>query len=86
MAACEQLGTQLDEVLDDAVVNDRDRASFVRMRILLGRAAVRGPSRVPDSDVALQRRVGQQHPQVLELALGAANFELAAIEYGCDPR
>ena len=86
MAACEQLGAQLDEVLDDAVVDDSDRASFVRVRILLGRTAVSGPSRVPDTYVAVQRRVGQQHPQVLELALGAANFELAAIEYGCDPR
>ncbi len=80
MAAREQLGAQLDEVLDDAVVNDRDRAGFVRMRIFFGRTAVRGPSRVPDSYVTLQGRVRQQHPQVLELALGAPNFELAAID------
>ena len=80
VAAREQLGAQIDEVLDDAVVNDGDRAGFVRMRIFLGRAAVRRPSRVPDSDMALQRRVGQQVAQIFELALGAANFELAAID------
>ena len=84
MAAREQLGAQIDEVLDDAVVDHRDRAGFVRMRVFLGRAAVRRPSRVPDSDMALQRRVGQQMAQIFELALGAANFQLAAIDDSCD--
>ncbi len=76
MAASEQFGAQLDEVLDDAVVDDGDRPGFVRMRIFFRRAAVSRPSRVPDSDVSVQRRVGQQMAQVVELALGAANFEL----------
>lgn len=76
VAAREQLGAEIDEVLDDAVVNYRDRAGLVRMRVFLGRAAVRRPSRVPDSDAALKGRVGQQVAQVLELALGAPNFEL----------
>jgi hypothetical protein len=84
MAAREQLRTEIDKVLDDAVVNYRDRARFVRMRILFGRAAVRRPSRVPDSDVALQRRVGQQVAKIFELAFGAANLELATIDDGCD--
>jgi hypothetical protein len=86
VAAREQFGAQLDEVLDDAVVDDRDRAGFVRMRVFLGRAAVSRPSRVSDSDVAVQGRVGQQVAQVFELALGAANFEFAAIDDSCDAR
>jgi len=86
VAAREQFGAQLDEVLDDAVVDDRDRAGFVRMRVFLGRAAVSRPSRVSDSDAALQGRVGQQVAQVFELALGAANFEFAAIDDSCDAR
>ena len=76
VAASEQFGAQLDEVLDDAVVDDGDRAGFVRMRIFLRRAAVSRPSRVPDSDMAVDGRVGQQMAQVVELAFGAANFEL----------
>ena len=84
MPAREQLRAQVDKVLDDAVVNYRDRAGFVRMRILFGRAAMRRPSRVPDSDVALQGRVGQQVAKIFELALGAANLQLAAIDDGRD--
>ena len=76
MAASEQFGAQLDEVLDDTVVDDGDRPGFVRMRIFLGRAAVSRPSRVPDSDMPVDGRVGQQTAQVVELAFGAANFEL----------
>ena len=43
-----QLVLQLEVVLDDAVVNDDDaaRAVAVRMRVLLGGTAVRGPSGV----------------------------------------
>ena len=76
VAASEQFGAQLDEVLDDAVVDDGDRAGFVGMRVFLRRAPVSRPSRVPDSDMASQRGVGQQMAQVFQLALGAANFEL----------
>ena len=43
------------EVLDDAVVDDRDLVVHVRMRVALGRAAVRRPARVADAGVALQR-------------------------------
>src|SRR5271154_3103751 len=84
MAAREQLRAQVDKVLNDAIVNYRNRARFVRMRILFGRAAVRRPSRVPDSDVALQRRVGQQVAKIFEFALGAANLELATVDDGRD--
>jgi hypothetical protein len=43
-----QLVLQLEVVLDDAVVDDHDLAGAVavRVRVLLGRTAVRGPARV----------------------------------------
>ena len=48
-----QLGFELAEVLDDAVVHDRDLAVHVRMRVALGRAAVRCPARMADAGVAV---------------------------------
>ena len=47
-----QLGLELAEILDDAVMDDRDLAVHVRMRVALGRAAVRRPARVADAGVA----------------------------------
>ena len=45
-----ELLAQLLEILDDAVVHDRDLvARQVRMRVHLGRCAVRGPARVRDA-------------------------------------
>ena len=46
-----QLVLQLEIVLDDAVVDDDDAAGAVavRVRVLLGRPAVRGPARVADA-------------------------------------
>jgi hypothetical protein len=43
-------------VLDDAVVNDGDAiAGQVRVRVRLGDAAVRGPTRVRDAEPARER-------------------------------
>ena len=52
-----QLFLQLEVVLDDAVVHDDDaaRAVAVRMRVLLGRAAVRGPARVAHAVQSIDR-------------------------------
>ena len=47
--------TQLAEVLDDAVVHDGDAVGGMRMRVALGRPAVRRPARVADADIAGQR-------------------------------
>ncbi len=54
-----ELGFQLAEVLDDAVVHDRDLAVHVRMRVALSRAAVRRPARVADAGMTLQRLLQQ---------------------------
>ena len=54
VAVGRELLAQLDVVLDDAVVHDRDLAGAVdvRMRVLLARLAVRRPARVADADAA----------------------------------
>ena len=52
-----ELLLEIEVVLDDAVVNHDDLAGAVavRMRVLLGRPAVRGPTRVADAVVAGER-------------------------------
>ena len=52
-----QLLLQIEIVLDDAVVDDDDAAGAVavRVRVLLGRTAVRRPARVADAVLALER-------------------------------
>ena len=65
------LGAQRREVLDDAVVDDRDRAvgGQVRVRVAVGRAAVRRPPGVADADGGRrQRLVGEDLLQVGQLA------------------
>src|SRR3989442_160211 len=52
----------------------------MRMRVFLGRTPVRGPSRMAHPDMAFERGVGEQEAEIFELALGAADFELAAID------
>ncbi len=50
-----QLAAQLDEILDDAVVHDRELFGGVRMGVVLGRTAVGRPAGVADADGARQR-------------------------------
>ena len=52
-----ELVLQLEVVLDDAVVDDDDLAGAVavRVRVFFGRPAVRGPARVADAVVAVDR-------------------------------
>ena len=61
-----ELALQLEVVLDDAVVDDDDPAVAVavRMRVLLGRPAVRRPARVADAELALDRILRQHVVQV----------------------
>ena len=51
VALVRQLVLELEVVFDDAVVHHHDvaRAIAMRMRVLFGGAAVRGPARVPDA-------------------------------------
>ena len=55
MALGDQFVPQFAEVLDDAVMHDGQALAGMRMRIVLARAAVRGPARMADADGAAQR-------------------------------
>jgi hypothetical protein len=79
-----QLLAQLPVVLDDAVVDDGDRAGSVRMRVALGRLAVGRPARVANADVAAERPVAQDLLEVAQLAHGPAHLDGRAA-YDGDP-
>ena len=73
---------QLAEILDDAIMRDGDTVGGVRMRVALGRLAVRRPAGMADADIAGQRLAREPFFQRGELALGAAAAERAVIERG----
>ena len=79
-----QLALQVEVVLDDAVVHDDDLAAavLVGMRVLFGRAAVRGPARVPHAVDALQRIGLDRLLEIRELARAAAPLDLAVAHDG----
>jgi hypothetical protein len=56
VAGAGEIGAQLLEVLDDAVVDDGDAAAAIQVGVSVpvGRGAVRGPTRVRDAGVAHQ--------------------------------
>jgi len=72
-----QLFLQLEIVFDDSVMDDDDLAGAVAMRvgILLGGAAVGGPTRVADAVGAVQRGLGNDLFEIAKFARGAANFQ-----------
>ena len=73
---------QFAEILDDAVMRDRDPVGGVRMRVALGRLAVGRPAGVADADIAGERLLRQPLFQRGELALGAPAAERAVIQGG----
>ena len=52
------------------------------MRVALAGLAVGGPARVPDADVARDRRLGQPGRQVAQLADVAADGDAAVLDDG----
>ncbi len=71
-AALRQLFAQLAEILDDAVVDDRDALGGMRMGVVLGRPPVGRPARVADADIAAERLALQPRFERVQLAFGAA--------------
>ena len=69
-----ELPLEIEVVLDDAVVHDDDpaRAVAVRVRVLLGRPAVRRPARVADAVLAVERIDAPAPPRGRESLPGAA--------------
>ena len=75
-----QLFAQFLEILDDAVVHDRDLVGRMRVRVHFVRLAMRRPAGVADAAVAFERLARQPLFQVLQLAFGAAAREVAAFQ------
>jgi hypothetical protein len=79
----EQLRLEGDVVLDDAVVDERELADHVRVRVDVVRRAVRGPPRVADRGGRRAQRLRVEHlDEVRELArlLGARQRAVPARE------
>ena len=69
-------------VLDDAVVHDGHARGAMRVRVALGRRAVRRPARVADAGGAVQRRAIQRGGEMAELAFGAAALDVPIHQRG----
>ena len=78
-AVGDQLVTQRLEILDDAVVDQRHRPGDVRMGIVDRRRAMCRPASMRNPDIAVQLFRGEFAREIVELALGTAAFELAAL-------
>jgi hypothetical protein len=77
-----QLGAQLAEILDDAVVHDGQPIGGVGMGVTFGRLAVRRPAGVADADGAVERLAREPRFESAQLALGAPTGELPAFQRG----
>ena len=75
-----QLVAQLAEILDDAVVDDRDPLGRMRMRVVLGRPAMRRPAGVADADVARSGSRAAALPRLLSLPSARRRSSCAAFE------
>ena len=76
-ALADQLGLQLGEILDDAVVHHRHPAGDVRVGVLLVGRAVGSPAGVADAGPGVQRVLLQHRLQFAQLARRPAALELA---------
>ncbi len=81
-AALDEPFAQLAEILDDAVMCNRDPLGGMRMGVALGRLAVRRPAGMADADIAGERLARQAAFQRGELTLGAPAAERAVIQRG----
>ena len=73
---------QLEMVFDDPVVDHRHAAVLVRVRVLVGRLAVRGPAGVADAGGALRHRLAEALLQIRQLALGPHHRQAVVAEDG----
>ncbi len=76
----DQLVAERLEILDDAVVDERNRPDDVRMRIADRGRSVRRPARVRNADAAVQRLRLQLPREVVELALRPPADKLAIVD------
>lgn len=77
-----ELTFQIDMILDNAVVNYGHVSGKVWMRILLTRATMSCPSSVPNSDGAVERPAFERTLQLIQLARGAHDLNIAVHVHG----
>jgi hypothetical protein len=77
-----QLVLERQIIFDDAVVDEHAGAGAVRMRVLLGRPAVRRPTGMPDADRAAELLLRQRLAQVRQLADAAPHVDPAVVQHG----
>src|SRR6185437_12343935 len=81
-----ELGLQLLEILDDAVMHHRHAVGGDGMGIGLVGRAMRRPARMADAGAAGKRRRGEALRQPVELAFGAAPLDASTLDERRDPR
>ena len=81
-ALLQELFAQLPEILDDAVVHDREPVGGVRMRVAFGRPAVGRPARMADADGAGERFARELLSRFRSLPSARRRVELAVFERG----
>ena len=75
-----ELGAQLAEILDDAVMHDGEPLRRMRMGVALGRTSMRRPARMADADEARERRLREPRLEIAQLAFGAPPLEPAFLQ------
>ena len=83
VAKCGKFLPQRLEILDNAVMDDGDPVSCDRVRVGLGRQAMRRPTSVPDADHPLHRLAVEPPGEVDELAFRLPAFD-ASLDQGPD--
>ena len=79
IAAGGEFLAQFPEVLDDAVVDDRNAPGPVRVGVRHRGRSMRGPAGVPDSGLARQRVVNQHVRKIYELANRSATVQRTVV-------
>ena len=71
-------------VFDDAVVDEHEAPALVemRVRILIGHAAMRRPARVRDADIAVRRICRDDLREIGDASDALAHFDASAVENG----
>ena len=77
-----QLFAQLAEILDDAVMHDREPVGRVRMRVAFVGTAMGRPAGMADAGHAFKRLAPELGFQILQFAFGAAALEMAVFHSG----
>src|SRR5262245_40746423 len=87
VALFDELSVQRKIVLDDAIVGHHDTSLAIpmRVRILLGRTSVRRPTRVSQTELAIDWLLGKELFEIFQLAGRASDLKLSIFN-NCDAR